>query len=135
VIGVLLHPFAVHFPLALWLTSTFFDLLAWRHGDPVYRRSAYWLVGLGLLGALFSIVFGWIDLLDQQRLGVGPGLLLRHRLHSGAAYAATVVYAVNFWWRFRSQNRLAGTLLLLSLVGAVLIAIAGYLGGDLRTVM
>lgn len=132
---MLLHPFAVHFPLALWLTSTFFDLLAWRHGDAVYRRTAYWLVGLGLLGALVSIVSGWIDLVDQERQGVGPGLLLRHRLHSGVAYAATVAYAVNLGWRFRSGNRLAGTLLVLSLVGAALIAIAGYLGGDLRTVM
>ena len=132
---MLLHPFAVHFPLALWLTSTFFDLMAWRQGDPVYRRTAYWLVGLGLLGALFSIASGWIDLLDQERQGVGPGLLLRHRLHSEMAYVATVVYAVNFGWRYRSQNRLAGTLLLLSLVGAILIAIAGYLGGGLRTVM
>ena len=132
---MLLHPFAVHFPLALWLTSTFFDLLAWRQGDPAYRRTAYWLVGLGLLGALFSIASGWIDLLDQERQGVGPGLLLRHRLHSGVAYAATVAYAVNFGWRYRSQNRLAGMLLWLSLIGAILVAIAGYLGGDLRTVM
>ena len=132
---MLLHPLAVHFPLALWLTSACFDLLAWRRGDPVYRRAAYWLVGLGLLGALVSIAFGWIDLLAQERQGVGPGLLLRHRLHSGVAYAATVVYAVNFGWRYRSQNRHAGRLLVLSLVGALLVAIAGYLGGGLRTVM
>lgn len=43
---MLLHPLVVHFPLAPWLTSLFFDLLAWRQGDPVYRRAAYWLVGL-----------------------------------------------------------------------------------------
>jgi uncharacterized membrane protein len=135
VVGVLLHPLAVHFPLALWLTSTFFDLLAWQKGDPVYRRAAYWLVGLGLLGALISIGFGWIDLLDQERQGVGPGFLLRHRMHSGAAYAATVAYAINFGWRYRSQRRLAGMLLVLSLIGAILIAVAGYLGGDMRTVM
>jgi uncharacterized membrane protein len=132
---VLLHPFAVHFPLALWLTSAFFDLMAWRREDPAYRRAAYWLVGLGLLGALFSIASGWLDLLGQERQGVGPGLLQRHRLHSGVAYAATVAYAVNFGWRYRSQNRLVGTLLLLSLLGAILVAIAGYLGADLRTVM
>lgn len=132
---MLLHPFAVHFPLALWLTSAFFDLMAWRRRDPVYRCAAYWLVGLGLLGALLSIAFGWIDLLDQERQGVGPGLLQRHRLHSGVAYAATVVYAVNFGWRYRSEHRLAGTLLVLSLVGAILVAIAAYLGAELRTVM
>jgi uncharacterized membrane protein len=132
---VLLHPFAAHFPLALWLTGTFFDLLAWWQGDQAYRRAAYWLVGIGLLGAVVSIAFGWIDLLDQERQGVGMGLLLRHRVHSGLAYAATLVYAFNFEWRRRTQNRSASVLLILSLVGAVLIAIAGYLGGGLRTVM
>jgi len=63
---MLLHPLAVHFPLALWLTSALFDLLAWRREDPLYRRAAYWLVGLGLLGAVFSIALGWIDLLAQE---------------------------------------------------------------------
>jgi uncharacterized membrane protein len=132
---MLLHPLAVHFPLALCLTSTFFDFLAWRQGDPLYRRTAYWLVGLGLLGALVSIGFGWIDLLEQERQGVGTGLGLRHRLHSGVAYAATGVYAANFGWRWRTRNRRSRLLLGLSVLGAMLIAIAGYLGGDLRAIM
>lgn len=132
---MLLHPLVVHFPLAFWLASTFFDLLAWRRADPLYPRAAVWLVGLGLLGALVSIAFGWLDFLALERQGVGEGLLIRHRLHSGLAYAATVVYAVNFGWRRRSPDRFAGARLALSLVGAALIAIAGYLGGELRTVM
>jgi uncharacterized membrane protein len=132
---MLLHPLAVHFPLALWLTSALFDLLAWRRDDPLYRRAAYWLVGLGLLGAVLSIALGWVDLLAQESAGVGAGLVLRHRLHSAAAYAATLVYGVNFGWRWRTQNRLSATLLTLSLVGALLVTITGYLGGDLRSVM
>jgi uncharacterized membrane protein len=132
---VLLHPLAVHFPLALWLTSAFFDLLAWRREDPVYRRTAYWLVGLGLLGAVVSIIFGWADLLEQERAGVGAGLVLRHRVHSGIAYVASLFYGVNFGRRWWTGNRMSATLLALSLVGAVLVAITGYLGGDLRDVM
>jgi len=132
---VLLHPPAVHFPLALWLTSALFDVLACRGGDPLYRRAAYWLVGLGLLGALASIALGWIDLLTQERGGVGTGLVLRHRLHSEAAYIATLVYGINLGWRWRNQNRVSATLLTLSMTGAVLVAITGYLGGDLRGVM
>ena len=132
---MLLHPLAVHFPLALWLTSLLFDLLAWRRADPLYRRAAYWLVGLGVLGALASIALGWVDLLAQESAGVGAGLVLRHRLHSGAAYAATLVYGMNCEWRRRTGNRLSGTLLTLSFVGAFLAALAGYLGGDLRGVM
>lgn len=132
---MLLHPLAVHFPLALWLTSALFDLLAWRQEDPLHRRAAYWLVGLGLLGALVSIAFGWIDLLVQERAGVGTGLVLRHRLHSGAAYVATLLYGLNYGCRWRTANRLSASLLTLSLVGALVVAIAGYLGGDLRSVM
>ena len=132
---MLLHPLAVHFPLALWLTSALFDLLAWRREDRLYRRAAYWLVGLGLLGALLSIALGWIDLLAQERAGVGTGLVLRHRLHSQAAYAATLVYGVNFVWRWRTRNYVSATFLVLSMAGAVLVAITGYLGGDLRSVM
>ena len=132
---MLLHPLAVHFPLALWLTSALFDLLARRREDPLYRRAAYWLVGLGLLGALVSIALGWIDLLAQESAGVGTGLVLRHRLHSGAAYVATLLYGLNYGWRWWTANRLSATLLTLSLVGALLVAITGYLGGDLRGVM
>jgi uncharacterized membrane protein len=134
-VTVLLHPLAVHFPLALWLTSALFDLLAWRGEDPLYRRPAYWLVGLGLLGALVSIALGWIDLLAQEHAGVGTGLLLRHRLHSEAAYVATLVFGMNLGWRWWTSNRLSATLLTLSLVGVLLVVLTGYLGGDLRSVM
>ena len=132
---MLLHPLAVHFPLALWLTSLLFDLLAWRRADPLHRRAAYWLVGLGMLGAVLSIGLGRVDLLAQERAGVGAGLVLRHRLHSEAAYAATLVYGVNFVWRWQTRNHVSATLLALSTAGAVLVAITGYLGGDLRSVM
>jgi uncharacterized membrane protein len=132
---MLLHPLAVHFPLALWLTSALFDVLAWRREDPLYGRAARWLVTLGLLGAFLSITLGWIDLLAQEREGVGMGLVLRHRLHSGVAYVATLMYGLNYGWRWWTANRLSVTLLTLSLVGAVLVAITGYLGGALRGVM
>jgi uncharacterized membrane protein len=132
---MLFHPLAVHFPLALFLASTFFDLLAWRLVDPFYSRAASWLLGLGLLGALLSIALGWLDLLAMERLGIGPGLLIRHRVHSSVAYAATAAYGVNLGWRRQAPDRLAGARLALSLIGAVLIAVAGYLGGELRNVM
>jgi uncharacterized membrane protein len=63
---MLIHPLVVHFPIALWLASTFFDLLAWWRQDPLFSVAARWLVGLGLLGAAVSIAFGWSDLLAQE---------------------------------------------------------------------
>lgn len=132
---MLAHPLVVHFPLALWLTSTFFDLVAWRREDPLYRQAAYWLVGLGLLGAVVSIAFGWFDLIGRERQGVGTGFLLRHRVHGMVAYAATVTYLANFLWRWRTQNRVTRGALGLCLLGAILTGITGYLGGEIRNVM
>lgn len=132
---MLIHPLVVHFPVALWLTSLLFDLMAWRREDIAYRRTAYWLVGLGLLGATASIVFGWVDLIGYERGGVEPAFVRRHWFHSVPAYAASVLYLGNFLWRWRSRNRLSGGLILLSALGAILIALAGFLGGQLRAAM
>ncbi len=132
---MLIHPLVTHFPIAFLLASTFFDVLAWRRREAVYRQMAYWLVGLGLLGSAAAILFGWTDLLAQERQGVGTALLVRHQSHSILAYAATVAYAANFGWRWRSRNRLVPGLLVLSVVGAILIAVTGFLGAGLRDVM
>ncbi len=132
---MLIHPLVVHFPIALWLMSTLFDLMVWRREDPAFRRAAYWLVGIGMLGAALSIAFGWVDLLSAKAQGVGTALLRRHGVHSITAYCATACYLADFAWRWRSDNRFGRPLLALSILGAVLIAITGYLGGELRNVM
>ena len=132
---MLIHPLVGHFPIALWLTSTSFDLMAWRREDPALWRAAYWLVGLGILGAAMSIAFGWLDLLAQEAQGVGTELLIRHLVHSMMAHCASACYLVDFAWRRRTGNRFGKSLLALSILGAVLIAITGYLGGAPRNVM
>ncbi len=132
---MLIHPLVVHFPVALWIVSLLFDVLAWYRQDPLYRRAAYWLVGLGLLGAAVSVGSGWLDLLGYERGGVEPGIVRRHWIHSILAYASTVVYLLNFLWRWRRENRVTSVLLGLSILGAILIAVAGYLGGALRSAM
>ena len=132
---MLIHPLVVHFPIALWLTGAFFDLLAWRRRDPFFSGAARWLVGLGLLGAAVSIALGWSDLLAQEAQGVGTALLDRHRVHSLFAYGAALCALANLGWRWRTDNRISGPLLALSLLAALLVAVAGYLGAEMRNVM
>ncbi|HLW60906.1 MAG TPA: DUF2231 domain-containing protein [bacterium] len=132
---MLIHPTVVHFPIAFWLASTFFDLMGWRRPGTFYRDMAFWLVGLGLVGAAGSILLGWADLLAQEQQGVGTGLLLRHNVHSVLAYASTAAYLGVFLWRWRRANRPSSGILLLSLMGAALVTVTGYLGGEMRQVM
>ncbi len=132
---MLIHPLVVHFPVALWLASLLFDVMAWRREDAAYRRAAYWLVGLGLLGAAVGIAVGWVDLVAYERQGAEPAFIHRHTIHSLPAYAASALYLGNFLWRWRTRNRLSGGLMLVSVVGAILVALAGFLGGQLRSAM
>ncbi len=130
----LYHPLIVHFPVALWMTSALFELLYLLQRKEFYATAARWLIGLGLLGATVSIGSGWFDLLRQEALGIGTALRLQHRLHALLAYAATVVYLVVFLSRWRRRTP-AGWTILLSLAGAAIIAVTGFVGGELRKVM
>jgi len=130
----LYHPLIVHFPVALWMTSALFEVLYLVRRDEFSAAAARWLIGLGLLGAAVSIVSGWVDLLRQVELGVGTGILIRHRLHSLLAYAATAAYVAVFLGRWRRTIPPRWTILL-SLLGAAFVAATGYIGGELRKVM
>jgi uncharacterized membrane protein len=133
---MLIHPLFVHFPIALWLTAAFFDVLGWRQPDrPVFREAAYWLIGIGVLGGLVSIAAGWMDLLNLEAQGVGTGVLTRHWLHSLLAYFATAIFLGLFIWRWRKGNTVPAWALVVSVAAAVAVGITGYLGSDIRQVM
>lgn len=132
---LLIHPLIVHFPIALWLTSALFDLLYVRSGDRFHFRVAQYLIGLGLLGALVSIASGFVDMRGLAPDDVGASFINRHRIHSVFAYAATAVYAASFFVRWRAPAVSRGSVLVLMVLGAALIAWTGWLGGELRMVM
>lgn len=132
---MLVHPLVVHFPVALWLVATGFDLLGGRHRDPFFRQAASWLLWLGLAGAAVSILLGWVDLLAAESQGVGTALLIRHRTHSLLAYLATAAYLTSALGRRRVSGPLPRPALALSLLGAALVAVTAFLGGEMRQVM
>lgn len=132
---ILFHPLAVHFPVALWLTSALFDLLYVRRGDPFHFRAARGLIGLGLLGAAVSIATGIADALPLAAQGVGQAFVDRHRVHQAFAYLSTLLYATSFLIRWRRPDVGSTVLGALMVAGAILIAVTGWLGGELRLVM
>jgi uncharacterized membrane protein len=133
---MLIHPLIVHFPIALWLVAAFFDVLGARQPErPMFREAAYWLIGIGVLGGLASIAAGWMDLLNLEAQGVGTAVLARHLPHSFLAYFATALFLGVFLWRWRTGNAVPPWALAVSVAAAVAVAVTGYLGGDIRSVM
>ncbi|HEV8339652.1 MAG TPA: DUF2231 domain-containing protein [bacterium] len=133
--SLLVHPLIVHFPIALWMTAAFFDLLYLARRQEIFASMARWMIGLGLAGAAVSIIAGWRDLRLQEFLGVGTALRQAHMAHQLLAYASTGLFAAAFVGRWRRRPLTPGWTIVLSLVGAALVAVTGYVGGELRKVM
>ncbi len=133
-VGYLFHPPVTDFPMALWITALLFDVLYWRRPTELYRSMGTWLVALGLVAAPVAVATAFYDFLRLEREGVGSAFLARHTAHSVLAYGATALYAVNLVFRLRAP-RARGWILTLSVVGAVLVVLVGYLGNQVRQVM
>lgn len=131
----LYHPLIVHFPTALWLTSALFDVLYLRGGDRFYSRASQFIIGLGVLAAIASIITGFVDFRPLVAEGIGQAFVDRHRMHSTLAYASTIVYLVSFVLRWRRPNLGRAAIAVLLVLGAGLIVGTGYLGGEVRRVM
>ena len=63
------HPILVTVPIGAFVSSLVFDILTWtRPGElPWLVDGAWWLIGVGLIGAGMAAVFGVVDLLQIPR--------------------------------------------------------------------
>src|SRR5947199_9009433 len=62
------HPILVTVPIGAWVASLVFDILS-RTADngADFARGAYWLIAIGVIGALAAALFGLLDLLAIPR--------------------------------------------------------------------
>ena len=123
------HPVVIHFPIALFIISVAFDLLAIWRSNPAMAKAAYYNLLAAALTAPMAIATGlaaWQWQLEGAKL---KGNLLLHLLF---ALAASGMIWFLCGWRFRQRlpQRTPGIFyIFLSLATVLLIAIAGHLGG------
>jgi uncharacterized membrane protein len=127
------HPFVVPLPIGAFVSSLIFDILTWtRPGDlPWLVDGAFWLIGVGLIGALLAAVFGLLDLLRVPRHTPPFGTALRHvALNVGVG----VLFLIGYVWRAGDHVELDKTRagqLTLSAVAVALLVAAVWLGQKL----
>lgn len=124
-----IHPMLVFFPLGLWITSFFFDLIAWQFGDPSLASAGFYTLVGGCVGALLAAVPGAIDLLTV----VPPHSSGRRRgyLHGAMNVVALLLFAFIALRRGSPDQMPDGISLLLSAAGVVGILVSGWLGATL----
>ena len=125
------HPIMVTVPIGSWVASLVFDVASRVADQPaVFATGSYWLIGLGVLGALVAALFGFLDLFA---IPTGTRAFRTGLTHMTLNLTVVVLYAVSFVVR-RGAAHAGGvpiSLIALSLVALVLLAISGWLGGQL----
>jgi len=128
-----LHPFVVPLPIGAFVSSLILDILTWtRPGElPWLVDGAYWLIGIGLIGAGVPAVFGLLDLLRVPRRTRSRRIALTHAaLNVGVA----VLFLIGYAWRAGDHVDLDKTgsgQLALSAVAVGLLVVAVVLGQTL----
>lgn len=129
------HAAVVTVPVGAWVASFVFDVASRWAGDPAtFTVGAYWLIVLGLVGALTAAFPGFLDL-----FGIPPGTRAFRTglVHMGLNLAVVGLFAVSLALRrgdIDTPSAAGGTsigLLALSAGALAVLGVAGWLGGRL----
>jgi uncharacterized membrane protein len=127
------HAFVVPLPVGAFVSSWIFDILTRLRADglPYLVDGAFWLIGVGLIGALIAAVFGVIDASSIPRRTAPFSLALRHLVLNVVAAA---LFLAGYVWRAGDHVELDKTRwgqLVLSGIAVILLAAAVWFGNAL----
>lgn len=123
-----IHPMLIHFPVAALLMLLATDVAWVVTYDFFWARAGLWLAGVGAAGGWLSGLVGLIDLVTVPRIR----RLVTAWCHS--VIAVMLLSLASFNWLLRVDDPAEVILpwgLYVSALSALLIALAGFLGGRL----
>lgn len=127
------HPILVTVPIGAWVCSLVFDIATRVKdaGSPELAYGSYWLIGIGIIGALCAAVFG---LMDLSRLARGTTALKLGLTHMALNLGVVALFAIDFLMRrdsYDTKPEVETSQLVLSAVALAILAVSGWLGGML----
>jgi uncharacterized membrane protein len=127
------HPILVTIPIGAWVASLVFDIVtkADSNGSHALVEASYWLIGLGVIGAVLAALFG---LMDLSRIPRGSRALRYGLTHLTLNLAVVAIFVVDWIWRhntYDNEVRVRTGQLILSAVAIGLLLISGWIGGTL----
>lgn len=125
------HPILVTVPIGAWVASLLFDVASMVSSDDqeMFAEASYWLIGLGIVGALGAAVFGFMDLLGIPR---GTRAWSTGLTHMALNLAVVALFVVGFLVRAgQGYEEVTALQLVISLVALSALGASGWLGGKL----
>ena len=92
------HPLLVHFPIALFSTGLFFDILAKLLNNEELDHAGFWTMLMALISSPFTIIAGIFAFMEE-----GSWLDLYQFQHGILAFISTLFLLVLFWTRIKFQ--------------------------------
>lgn len=126
--GQPLHPLLVTIPIGAWVISLAFDLAAHAGNEEyVYARGAFWLIGVGIVGAVAASIPGILDLLTIAR---GTRAFRTGVTHLVLSDVALVAFIISFLVRRGGDSLQAASVpvMALSVVALACLAVSAWLG-------
>jgi uncharacterized membrane protein len=127
-----LHPVLVTVPIGAWVASFVFDLASRFSDEPVvFAKGAWWLICLGLVGALVAAMLGFLDLFA---IPSGTRAFRTGLLHMALNLTVVVVFAGSLLPRrdrLEQPDGVPSGLIAVSAVALAVLAVSGWLGGKL----
>ena len=125
VLGHPVHPILQAIPAAVLPASTTFDVLARLGDEEGLSKAAHYSLIFGLVGAVGAAATGALDYFEIENRPVRR-VALYHGLTNVALVGRYVLSILR-----REEHKADGRALALSVLGAALIGLSGYLGGKL----
>lgn len=127
-----IHPLLVHFPLAFLSTFFVFDVIATLAKKQNWRNIASWLLYFGTVGAVFTVIAGFIAANTVAHGDDVHAIMERHE-HFGVSVLSLAVLLSA--WRLKSGGVIQGGANSFFLILAGLLSVLMMLGADLGGLM
>ena len=126
--GHAMHPMLVVFPLGLLITSAVFDIIHFITGNGYWSEIAFWMITAGAIGGLIAAAVGTIDwfAIPSGTRAKSVGLW-----HGAGNYTILALFIISWLTRLNAQANPPVIAYVLSFLGAALLGVTGWLGGEL----
>lgn len=123
-----IHQVLVVFPLGLFATAVLFDIIRLVTQSGIWSTVAFYMIGAGIIGGLAAAIFGLVDW-----LAIPPNTRAKRigRLHGLGNLVVLVLFALSWYLRQSAPETPDVVALALSILGALLSFVTGWLGGEL----
>ena len=122
------HPMLVNFPLGLLVTSAVFDIVHLITGNGYWSGIAFWMIAAGVITGVLAAIVGTIDALAIPSGTRAKSVSL---FHGTGNLLILVLFAVSWLLRFSVPGNPPVIAYVLSFLGAALLGVTGWLGGEL----